>query len=125
MRNSKSKLPASLSQYHKSNRVELFNFWLDSGKDWNQTALRVERHLEGKNSSKRGWEAVQGKELRKRFTDEEKFKKLISSRKQSGMFYTDDDFPDDDDETQLDIRVQFSKICFFTKLREPHGVSCT
>ena len=110
MRSSKSKLPASLSQYHKSNRTELFNFWLDSGKDWGQTALRVERHMEGKNSTTRGWHAVQGKELRKRFSDEEKYKKLISARRQAGMYYQDDDFPDDDEETQFDIMVQFSKI---------------
>ena len=56
--------------------------------------------MEAKNTSKQGWKAVQGKELRGKY-DETKFTKLITSRRDAGLFYEDPDFPGDVDETCL------------------------
>lgn len=61
----------------------------------------------GLTPQKKGWEAAQGKELRKRFEDDEKFKKLIASRKSSGMYDEDEDFPGDDDESKCAKYVWF------------------
>lgn len=101
---SKSRFPADLAPFYQTNRTELFNFWVDSGKSWSECKLKVQRSVEARNVATKGWKAVQGKELRKRFEDEAKFKKLVESRKQSGLFYEDADFPNDDDETRFDIR---------------------
>lgn len=99
MRKMPSKVPANLSDYCRNNKTELFNMWLDSNKSWEEVKLKLSRKVEGTNSTKKGWEAVQGKELRKRYDDSEKYQKLIASRKATGMFYEDDDFPGDDDAT--------------------------
>ena len=60
----------------------------------------VERSMENKNTSTKGWKAVQGKFLRSQY-DEEKFNKLVAKRREQGMYYEDADFPDDVDDSQL------------------------
>ena len=76
--------------------------WLDSGKDWNQCSLTLERTLKQKNESEKGWCAVQGRELKKKYEgNPEKYQKLVESRKKSGLWYPDDDFPDDDEEPRF------------------------
>ena len=97
---SKKKFPCQLADYYSSSKVELFNLWLDAKGDWQETKLAVERKMEAKNTSKQGWKAVQGKELRGKY-DETKFTKLITSRRDAGLFYEDPDFPGDVDETCL------------------------
>ena len=104
---SKGKMPVALSDYCRTNKLDLFNMWLDSDKSWDKVKLQVERKTQGTDTTKKGWEAVQGKELRKRFDDEEKFKKLIASRKSAGMYYEDEDFPGDDDESKCAKYVWF------------------
>jgi len=96
-------MPASLADYYTSSKVELFNMWLDSGKDWSAVELTVERIQEQKSISKKGWVAVQGKELKKRYSTEEKWEAVKTDRKNRGLFYEDDDFPDDDDDTYLHL----------------------
>ena len=62
--------------------------------------MTLERRNTMRNQSVKGYEAVQGKELRKRFADNpEKFDRLIAQRKSTGMFYQDEDFPGDDDDS--------------------------
>ena len=74
--------------------------WMDSGKDWAETTMTLERKNKLKNQSVKGYEAIQGKELRKRFADDSaKFDRLVAQRKLTGMYYEDDDFPNDDDES--------------------------
>ena len=99
---SHSAAPVQLSEYAATNqnKVELFNMWLDCGRDWSQCALTLERKMEKKNEGSKGWEAVQGKTLRAKY-DEDKFAALVKSRKASGLWYADDDFPDDDDDARL------------------------
>ena len=92
------KFPLALADYLQSNKTDLFNFWMDSDKDWKKVELKVQRSVENENTSTKGWEAVQGKILRQKFT-EEKFQKLITARKASGLWYEDEDFPADDDES--------------------------
>ena len=57
----------------------------------------MERRTELRNKTKKGFEAVQGKVLRQKLT-ESKFSQLVASRRASGMFYEDEDFPGDEDE---------------------------
>lgn len=78
MRKMPSKVPANLSDYCRNNKTELFNMWLDSNKSWEEVKLKVSRKVEGTNSTKKGWEAVQGKELRKRYDDSEKYTRNLS-----------------------------------------------
>ena len=92
--------PSNLSNFYASSKVELFNFWLDSSKSWDGCQLLVKRATENKNSSLRGWEAIQGKTLRDRLS-KDKFEKIAKARQEAGLFYEDEDFPGDTDETWL------------------------
>ncbi|CAL1130603.1 unnamed protein product [Cladocopium goreaui] len=100
---SSGKFPVSLSDYCQTNRLDLFNVWLDNGGDWDATKVQVERTQSQKNSTVNGWRAVQGKELRPKYTPE-KFAQLVASRRAAGLFYKDDDFPDDEDECWFFMR---------------------
>jgi hypothetical protein len=99
---SSGKFPVSLSDYCQTNRLDLFNVWLDNGGDWDATKVQVERTQSQKNSTVNGWRAVQGKELRPKYTPE-KFAQLVASRRAAGLFYKDDDFPDDEDDAYLTL----------------------
>lgn len=98
----RSKFPAALADQFATNKTELFNLWLDSGKKWDQVELKVKRSVENRNKATKGWQAVQGKELRAKFSAE-KFDKIVQTRKANGMYYEDEDFPGDDDESHLNI----------------------
>ena len=104
----RSKFPVQLSEFYTTNKIELFNFWLDSGRDWQSCVLKVERTVEAKNRATKGWEAVQGKDLRKQYTTKEKFDKVVEARKSAGLYYEDDDFPGDIDDPHLNLYS-----CFF------------
>lgn len=99
-----NKIPCQVSEYaqNAANKTCLFGMWLDSGKDWNQCSLTLERTLKQKNESEKGWCAVQGRELKKKYEgNPKKYQKLVESRKKSGLWYPDDDFPDDDEEPRF------------------------
>ena len=102
---SANKMPASLSEFYLTSKVELFNLWLDAEKDWEKCELQVERVQSQRNISKRGWIAVQGKELKKKYDTEEKWEKVRADRVAKGLYYQDDDFPDDALESQLTIHM--------------------
>ena len=90
--------PSSLAPYLKKKKADLFGMWLDSNECWDKTVLAVERYSESKNLARKQWVAVQGKELKKRY-DAEQFEELIAKRESAGLFYKDEDFPDNKDET--------------------------
>ena len=99
-----SNVPVELSEYavNLSKKKELFNLWLDAGQDWTDTQVSLDRKLTQRNQSKRGWTAIQGKDLKKRYEDNpEKYKTVIASRRANGLFYEDADFPTDPDEPWL------------------------
>lgn len=101
---SNAKVPCQLSEYAQvaANKTDLFGMWLDSGRDWSQCQILLERKIQQKNESQRGWQAVQGRALKEKYKENpDKLEKLIQSRKASGLWYPDDDFPDDDDESRL------------------------
>lgn len=94
----RSKFPVALASHYATNKTELFGMWLDSGKCWKETVMAVERANELRNQSIQGWQAIQGKVLRDKYSPE-KFQRLIETRKSQGLYYEDKDFPGDDDET--------------------------
>lgn len=100
------KFPSSLSEHFQKDKLELFNIWLDCDKDWNSCKLEVERRTACKTTAEKGWEAVQGKELRKRFQDVSKFNQLVKARKESGLCFEDEDFPGDEDEMWFWMRAK-------------------
>lgn len=71
--------------------------WLDSGKDWDKVTLMVERVHAAETEAKRGWIAVQGKDIKKNH-DAAKADALIQLRKTTGMWYPSEDFENDDDD---------------------------
>ncbi|CAK9069956.1 unnamed protein product [Durusdinium trenchii] len=103
---SKNAAVAGLSEHVAKNKVDLFNIWLDNGHDVQGACLELTRRAEATQRATAGWEAVQGRELRKRYGDnEEKFNKVVKAREAAGLFYEDQDFPGDVDETWYFMRV--------------------
>lgn len=99
-----NKIPCQVSEYAQTaaNKTCLFGMWLDAKKDWTECSLILERTMKQQNEAEKGWCAVQGKDLKKKFEgNPDKYQKLIESRKKSGLWYPDDDFPDDDEEPKL------------------------
>ena len=92
--------PGSLSSNFMTNKVQLFGLWLDSDRDWKETEAAVQRMSRTDNMTRSQWQAVQGKELRKAYS-EAKFIALIQKRKAAGLYYVDSDFPEDDDDFWL------------------------
>ena len=112
-----SNLPVELSEYavNLTKKKELFNMWLEADQDWEETQVTLERKLTQKNQAKRGWTAVQGKELKKRFENKpEKAQVIMESRKASGLYYEDTDFPGDPDEPRLS-RTFVSTFSVYTR----------
>ena len=93
----RAKFPVCLADHFANSRTDLFNMWLEAGKDWDKTKVVVERSQEARNKSPKGWSAIQGKTLREKYSAE-KFEMLVNKRKSQGLFYEDDDFPGDLDE---------------------------
>ncbi|CAK9031959.1 30S ribosomal protein S6, partial [Durusdinium trenchii] len=100
----RAKFPQELSEYYAAKKTELFNIWMDTGMSWQSCKLHVERDITQRNRTTKGWQAVQGKILRQQYS-EEKFKNLIGRRKAAGLFYEDEDFPGDDDESWFFMRI--------------------
>lgn len=98
-RQAKTKMPIALNDTYQASKTELFNMWLDSNYSWSACALAVERKHQESNTAKKGWKAIQGKELKNRYTAE-KWEQVKKKRLEQGLYYKDDDFPDDDDETR-------------------------
>ena len=90
-----TKVPVTVSEYCTShaNRVDMFNMWLSSDKDWSKCELLLERKMEKKNEGTKGWQAIQSRVLAEKYP-QEKWLKIKESRKASGLWYPDDDFPD-------------------------------
>ena len=84
-------------EFYSTNRLECFNMWLDSGKNWDQVALEVKRVHSQETEAKSGFVAMQGKTIKENHS-EEKALKIIQLRKETGLWYKSEDFPDDDDE---------------------------
>jgi hypothetical protein len=103
------KMPASLSEYFVTNKTKLFNLWCDQGRDWAKCVLVLERKQEQRNTAQRGWVAVQGKDLKKKYATDEQYKKVIADRYSKGLYYDCEDFPDDADDPQLSFSKKFSK----------------
>ena len=100
-----SKIPCQLSEYAQasaSQKTDLFGMWLDSNRDWTKCQLLLERKIKQEHEAEKGWCAIQGRDLKLKYQNTpEKAEKLMATRKSQGLWYPDDDFPDDDDESRL------------------------
>ena len=92
--------PVSLAPMAKKrkDKVSLFNMWLDCSMDWDRTEFQVERFQSKENLARSQWVAVQAKDLKAKL-GEEKFNQLYEKRKETGLTYPNEDFPDDPMET--------------------------
>ena len=71
--------------------------WLDSEEDWDACVIEVERSQESSSLSRKQWTAIQVKDLRKTMP-EAKLNELVTRRKEAGLYYNDEDWPDDGEE---------------------------
>ena len=109
-RQAKTKMPVALNEMYLSSKQELFNLWLDSGKDWEECQLQVERKHQQRHIATRGWTAKQGKDLKKIYSAE-KWETVKASRKAQGLYYEDEDFPGDDDDSWICLYHPCSPKC--------------
>lgn len=103
------KVPCALADFAVAGakqKSDLFGMWLDSGKDWHECQMMVERKQKQQHEAEKGWCAIQGRELIKKYEDEPgKAEKLMELRKNQGLWYEDEDWPGDMKEPR----------CLFTK----------
>jgi hypothetical protein len=97
-------------EFYSSNRLELFNMWLDCQKNWDNLVLQVERKHEQIHAAKSGWVAMQGRDIKAKL-GEEKAAQVIKSRTEAGLYYEDADFPECEDDFHLNLRYIF--ICIY------------
>lgn len=90
----KSVFPISLAGAYKRSKVDLFGAWLDAGMKWDQTEVLVQRRQDSKNLARGQMTGIQAKTLKEKL-GEEKANRIINLRKDQGLYYADDDFPDD------------------------------
>lgn len=81
----------------QKNKGDLFEMWLEGDRNWRQVEMHVERKVSQESLSRKQWVAVQGKTLRTSY-EKSKFEALVKRRREEGLYYEDDDFPDDPDE---------------------------
>ena len=79
----------------KRKKTDLFWLWIDFNEDWDRVVAEVERTRETSNLARKEWEAVQAKTLKAQMP-QEKFDDLVKKRKEAGLFYLDDDYPNDE-----------------------------
>ncbi|CAJ1399311.1 unnamed protein product [Effrenium voratum] len=89
--------PISLASVYQTNKGDLFEKWLEGNKDWGQAELLVQRSASNTNLNRKQWQAVKGRTLKEDY-GEEKARKLMELRRSSGLWYADEDFPDDTEE---------------------------
>ncbi len=90
----KKTFPVELSSYLVKGKQCLFGAWLDSGRDWDKAKLIVERVHKNSSETVSGWQSVKGKTLVAEY-GEDKAKVLMDKRYSQGLYYNDEDFPDD------------------------------
>ena len=87
--------PQSLQPMLKRHKkIDLFGIWLDHNQNWDEVVCHVEREMETKNLSRKEWVAIQAKTLKGEM-EQTKYDDLIRRRTEQGLYYDDDDFPDD------------------------------
>lgn len=101
-RTAKSKMPIQLNEMYATQKQELFNLWMDCDKSWSKCTFEIDRRQQVSNTASRGWTSIQGKELKLKYS-EEKWEQIKRKRKEQNLYYPDDDFPDDDDETWTNL----------------------
>ena len=89
--------PLQLAPMLKRKKTDLFGIWLDSEEDWDACVIEVERSQESSSLSRKQWTAIQVKDLRKTMP-EAKLNELVTRRKEAGLYYNDEDWPDDGEE---------------------------
>ena len=99
--------PVQLSNMLVKNKQDLFQTWMECGKSWDKVAMKVDRSVTQKNRSLSGWIAKQVKTLKEDYNDPDKLQKLLKNRIDSGLFYNDADFPDDENDPFLQRPTTF------------------
>eukprot|EP00435_Cladocopium_sp_Y103_P013278 s4214_g3.t1 len=96
-------LPSSLAPFLRKKKTDIFALWLDHDEDWDQVAVAAERMHESKNLARKQWTAIKYKDLAKQH-DEAKLEEIVKKRKEQGLFYADEDFPDDEEDIGWECR---------------------
>lgn len=83
---------------------------MDNSQDWDRVVCQVKRIQENRNTARKQWTAVQSKVLKERFS-KERYEDLIKRRMDAGLFYKDEDYPED----PLDWGLPRKQLYAFTR----------
>ena len=97
--------PVELSSYVLKNKNCLFNAWCDANRNWDECKLIMERTQKNSTEGLSGWKAVKGRDLVSEY-GEAKAETLMTKRYAAGLYYDDEDFPDDKLERNYFMRKQ-------------------
>ncbi|CAK9066934.1 unnamed protein product [Durusdinium trenchii] len=90
--------PTALMPFLRKKKADLFGLWLDHEGDWDKVVVEVDRLQSTTNLNRKQWTAIQAKDLQKSMP-EDRFKELIKKRQEQGLYYADEDWPEDPQET--------------------------
>ena len=86
--------PTALMPFLRKKKADLFGLWLDHEGDWDKVVVEVDRLQSTTNLNRKQWTAIQAKDLQKSMP-EDRFKELIKKRQEQGLYYADEDWPED------------------------------
>ena len=90
----KKAFPKELHAQYRKSKAQLFSDWMEAGMSWDATMLLVSRKQETKSIARKDMHAMQARDIYARLGDT-MAKELIGKRTSSGLYYLDDDFPND------------------------------
>ena len=86
--------PQALVPLLRRKKTDLFALWLDHEQSWDSVLCEVERKSKTENLARKQWTAVQAKTLKGSLSPE-KYEDLIKKRTDAGLYYLDEDWPND------------------------------
>ena len=101
--------PISLGPELESDQLNLFNLWLQCGKDMKKLELTVKRTAEKSDEGQQLWETMKIVDLKKLYT-EEKVKAITAKKDKAGHYDPDLEFPDDPQERSYWMYKQTSFV---------------
>ena len=96
----KKVFPQKLTGELMRDKTNLFGLWLDSGRDWEKTTITAERRHSTSTLARKEMQAIKAKHILESL-GAEKGKAIIQKRKDAGLYYLDEDWPDDEMETWI------------------------
>ena len=93
------KMPADLTTNYNTNKAGLFKTFVERDGNWDSVKAAVQRQSEASTTGKEKLKAMKPRDIRLLYPqDSAKGEQVISRRVKAGLYYPDEDFPNDPEE---------------------------